>query len=217
MSTRLNNRRRQIEDAASALFSGRGYAATSMRDIASTLDLQGGSLYAHVASKEALLWSIVDDAAGRFHAAVRPIAEGRGGAAERLRAMVHAHVGVLADGLERASVYLYEWAFLAPERRELIAASRSAYQAMFERVIAEGQASGELVGEPEPKLAAIFVLSALNALPRWYRADGPLSLGEVAERYAGLFLRGLTAPSSVLPAGHRDPGATQPPSHRRGP
>ena len=216
MSTRLHNRRRQIEDAASALFSGRGYAATSMRDIASTLDLQGGSLYAHVASKEALLWSIVDDAAGRFHAAVRPIAEGRGGAAERLRAMVHAHVGVLADGLERASVYLYEWAFLAPERRELVAASRSAYQAMFERVIAEGQASGELVGEPEPKLAAIFVLSALNALPRWYRADGPLSLGEVAERYAGLFLRGLTAPSSVLPAGHRDPGATPPPSHRRG-
>jgi AcrR family transcriptional regulator len=213
MSTRLNSRRRQIEDAASALFSGRGYAATSMRDIASTLDLQGGSLYAHVASKEALLWSIVDDAAGRFHAAVRPIAEGGGGAAERLRAMVHAHVGVLADGLERASVYLYEWTFLAPERRELVAASRSAYQAMFERVIAEGQASGELASEPDPKLAAIFVLSAVNALPRWYRADGPLSLDQVAERYAELFLRGLTAPSPVLPTAT----ATPPPSHRRGP
>ena len=62
MSTRLHNRRRQIEDAASALFSGRGYAATSMRDIAGALDLQGGSLYAHVASKEDVLWSIVDHA-----------------------------------------------------------------------------------------------------------------------------------------------------------
>jgi AcrR family transcriptional regulator len=123
---------------------------------------------------------------------VRPIAEGPGGAAERLRAMVHAHVGVLADGLERASVYLNEWTFLAPERRELTAASRSAYQAMFERVIAEGQASGELAGDAEPKLAAIYVLSAVNALPRWYRAGGPLSLEQVAERYADLFLRGLS-------------------------
>jgi AcrR family transcriptional regulator len=191
MSTRVRNRRRQIEDAASALFSGRGYAATSMRDIAGALDLQGGSLYAHVASKEELLWSIVDDASGRFHAAVRPLAEGSGGAAARLRAMVHAHVGVLADGLERASVYLYEWTFLGQERREPIARSRDGYQAMFERVIAEGQASGELAAGPDPKLAATFVLSAVNALPRWFRADGPLSLDQVAEQYADLFLRGL--------------------------
>jgi AcrR family transcriptional regulator len=190
MSTRMHNRRRQIEDAASALFSGRGYAATSMRDIAAALDLQGGSLYAHVASKEELLWSIVDDAARRFHAAVRPLAEGRGAAAERLRAMVHAHVGVFADGLERASVYLYEWTFLGQERREPIARSRDGYQAMFERVVAEGQASGELAAA-DPKLAATFVLSAVNALPRWFRADGPLSLDQVAAEYADLFLRGL--------------------------
>jgi TetR/AcrR family transcriptional regulator, cholesterol catabolism regulator len=189
--TRMPDRRRQIEDAASALFSGRGYAATTMRDIAGALDLQGGSLYAHVTSKESLLAAIVEEAAERFHAAVRPLAEGGGGAAERLRAMIHAHVGVLAGGLERAAVYLYEWRFLGQERRERIARSRAAYQAMFERVIAEGQAAGELDPRADPKLAAVFVLSAVNALPRWHRPDGPLSLHEVAERYADLFLRGL--------------------------
>jgi AcrR family transcriptional regulator len=212
MSTRMHNRRRQIEDAASTLFSGRGYAATSMRDIAGVLDLQGGSLYAHVASKEELLWSIVDDAAGRFHAAVGPLADGPGGAAERLRAMVAAHVGVLADGLERASVYLYEWTFLGPERRERIAHSRDAYQAMFERVIAEGQASGELDQAPDPKLAATFVLSAVNTLPRWFRVDGPLSLQQVAKQYADLFLHGLTPEPPGPPAGATP---TPPPSQRR--
>jgi TetR/AcrR family transcriptional regulator, cholesterol catabolism regulator len=207
--TRMPDRRRQIEDAASALFSGRGYAATTMRDIAGALDLQGGSLYAHVTSKESLLASIVEEAAGRFHAAVRPLADGPGGAAERLRAMVHAHVGVLAGGLERASVYLYEWKFLGPERREQVAHSRDAYQAMFERVIAEGQASGELAPRADPKLAATFVLSAVNALPRWYRPDGPLSLEAVAERYADLFLGGLAATELH--------GTTPTPSHRRTP
>ena len=210
--TRMPDRRRQIEDAASALFSGRGYAATTMRDIAGALDLQGGSLYAHVTSKESLLAAIVDEAAERFHAAVRPLAEGPCGAAERLRAMIHAHVGVLAGGLERASVYLYEWRFLGQERRERIAHSRAAYQAMFERVIAEGQASGELDPRADPKLAAIFVLSAVNALPRWHRPGGPLSLDEVAGRYADLFLGGLDPADP-----DRGTTPTPAPSHRRTP
>jgi AcrR family transcriptional regulator len=205
----MNPRRRQIEDVASALFGERGYPATSMRDIARALDLQGGSLYAHIPSKEAVLWSIVDDAARRFHAAVGPIADGTGPAAERLRAMVHAHVGVLAESLERASVYLFEWTFLAPERREQVARSRAAYQALFERVIAEGRAAGELA-EVDPKLAATFVLSALNGLPRWYRPDGPLAPDAVAERFAGMILRGLAAraPDEAAATGARLPAGS---------
>ena len=58
-------RRREIEDVASELFHANGYAATSVRDIARALDIQGASLYAHVASKEDLLWSIVE--IGRAH------------------------------------------------------------------------------------------------------------------------------------------------------
>ena len=83
----MQTRRRQIEDVASTLFSHRGYAATSMRDIAKALDLQGGSLYAHIPSKEAVLAAIVEEAAEAFHAAVRPVAEGPGTATERLREM----------------------------------------------------------------------------------------------------------------------------------
>ena len=55
-------RRQAIEEVASDLFRERGYAATSIRDIARALDIQGASLYAHVASKEDLLFAIVDRA-----------------------------------------------------------------------------------------------------------------------------------------------------------
>ena len=47
----VETRRQQIDDVASALFRERGYAATSVREIARGVDLQGASLYAHVASK----------------------------------------------------------------------------------------------------------------------------------------------------------------------
>ena len=112
----MQTRRRQIEDVASALFSSRGYAATSMRDIARALDLQGGSLYSHIPSKEAVLAAIVEEAAEEFHAAVRPVAERPGPAAERLREMVAAHVRVVTGGRERAKVS-FRVDFLGEERR----------------------------------------------------------------------------------------------------
>jgi AcrR family transcriptional regulator len=194
----MRTRKQQIEDAASTLFSHRGYAATSMRDIARTLDLQGGSLYAHIPSKEAVLAAIVEEAAERFHAAVGPLAERPGPVAVRLRGMVRAHVDVVTGSLARAKVFLFEWAFLGPERRDAVRRSRAAYQAYFERVIAEGMASGELAGG-DARLAAICLLSALNGIVHWYRPDGRLAPGELAERYADLFLGGLA--DRTLPVG----------------
>ena len=188
----MQTRRRQIEDVASALFSSRGYAATSMRDIARVLDLQGGSLYSHLPSKEAVLAAIVEEAAEEFHAAVRPVAERPGPAVQRLREMIAAHVRVVTGGRERAKVFLFEWTFLGEERREAIRRSRAAYQAYFERVIAEGAAAGELVA-PDPALAAIFVLSAMNAMAHWYRPGGPLGPDALAAHYADLYLTGLQA------------------------
>ena len=63
------SRRREIEDAASSLFHEHGYSGTSVRDIARAVDIQGASLYAHVASKQEVLWSIVERTASRFEAA----------------------------------------------------------------------------------------------------------------------------------------------------
>src|SRR6266536_3542558 len=178
----MATRREQIEDVASALFSDRGYKATSMRDIAAALDIQGGSLYAHIPSKEAVLASIVEQAAERFHQAVRPVAEGRA----------------------RAHVFLFEWTSLGPERREAVARSRDAYESYFKNVIAEGVAAGELARR-DARLAAIFLLSAMNGLVHWYRPDGPLGPEAIAEHYADLFLCGLGRGHSP---GH-SPGRTQ--------
>jgi TetR/AcrR family transcriptional regulator, cholesterol catabolism regulator len=189
----VQTRRRQIEDVASALFSSRGYAATSMRDIARALDLQGGSLYAHIPSKEAVLAAIVEEAAEDFHAAVGPIARRQGPAADRLAEMVAAHIRVVTGGRERAKVFLFEWTFLGEDRRAAVTRSRAAYQGYFEQVVAEGTAAGEFVAS-DPKLAAVFVLSAMNAMAYWYRPEGPLGPDALAGHYAELFLGGLRGP-----------------------
>lgn len=188
------SRRQQIENAASALFRERGYAATSVRDIAQVLNLQGASLYAHVASKEDLLWSIVERAANSFEAAVAPIAAAESPAPQRLRAMTRAHIGVVTDDLSNAVSFLDEWRFLSAERRTAVAARRRRYERRFREVIRDGVKAGDFTPGTDPRLAATWVLSALNGIPTWFRPDGELDAATIADRYANLILGGLTCP-----------------------
>lgn len=186
----VETRRQQIEGVASTLFRERGYAGTSVRDIARALDIQGASLYAHVESKEDVLWSIVKGAAERFHAEVGAVVDARLSATERLREMCRAHVRVVTSDLEHASVFLQEWKFLGERRREEIARRRDTYEAYFRAVIADGVASGEFHAV-DPRIAAACILSALNGIAQWYRRDGRLTAGEIADQFADLFARAL--------------------------
>lgn len=183
-------RRRQIEDAASTLFRERGYAATSVRDIARALEMQGASLYAHVASKEDVLWAIVERSADRFERAAERDDDERLPSADRLAALVRAHVHVVTADPGQASVFAYEWKFLSPARRAAIASRRDRYEARFRALIAEGIGNGAFA-ETDPAMAATFILTALNGISAWYRPDGRLSPERIADHYADLCVRAL--------------------------
>ncbi len=186
-------RRREIDEVASELFHANGYAATSIRDIARALDIQGASLYAHVASKEDLLWAIVDRAATAFErAADRAVDEtGDRDAVERLAALVEAHVEVVTADPERSSVFVTEWRHLSADRRAGIASRRDAYEARFRATIDEGVAVGAF-RSTDAAIASTFILTALNGIGTWYRPDGRLSADRVADRYVDLALRALS-------------------------
>ena len=193
MAIEAPSRRRRIEDVASALFRERGFAATSVRDIARALDVQGASLYAHVTSKEEVLWAIVDRAAARFEAAADEAERGTAedGEAERLAALVRAHVVVITSDPSEASVFVREWRALGPERRVVISERRDAYERRFRGVIDDGMATGEFA-LMDSAIAAAFLLAALNGLATWYLPSGRLSPGRIADHFVDLSVRALT-------------------------
>ena len=191
------SRRREIEDAASSLFHEHGYSGTSVRDIARAVDIQGASLYAHVASKQEVLWSIVERTASRFEAAADTVEAADPGSAVfgpgvHLISLVRAHVGVVTDDIERASVFVHEWRALDRGRRDEIARRRDAYEARFRLAIASGIETGAF-GPVDPALTAAYLLTALNGLVAWYRPDGRLSARDIADAYADLTLRAVQA------------------------
>jgi AcrR family transcriptional regulator len=190
------SRRRAIEDVASDLFRANGYAGTSVRDIARALSLRGASLYAHVTSKEDVLWAIVDRAATRFeHAADTAETESEarrpGDPVEAIAALIRAHVTVLTADVGEASVFVHEWRALGPERRQAILDRRDAYEARFRRRIVAGVALGDFA-IVDAALASTVLLTTLNGVATWYDSDGRLPADRVADHLVELSLRMLT-------------------------
>ncbi|MBI3745940.1 MAG: TetR/AcrR family transcriptional regulator [Chloroflexi bacterium] len=195
------SRRRAIEDVASELFRAHGYAATSVRDIARALDIQGPSLYAHVTSKEDVLWAIVERAAARFEAAadaaIAVNGDSRLGAPDpgvALAALVRAHVRVITDDVGAAAVFVHEWRALGDVRRQAILARRDAYEGRFRDLIREGMAGGQFE-MTDVALASATILGALNGLAAWYDPTGRLAPDRIADQMADLVLRMLQGAS----------------------
>jgi AcrR family transcriptional regulator len=160
--------------------------------------VQGASLYAHVTSKEDVLWAIVDRAATRFETAA-DIAESEaashrsGDPSEALAALVEAHVDVLTGDVDEAGVFVNEWRSLGAERRRQILDRRDAYQARFRRHIEDGIAVGAFA-ITDPAIATSSILSALNGVAAWYDPAGRLPADRIADHLVDLVLRMLEGP-----------------------
>lgn len=184
------DRKQQIYSTASSLFSERGYPATTVRDIARELNMQAGSLYAHIESKEDVLWEIVNRAADQFLATAEPIVGSDLAPSDKLRALVRSHVEQVAGNIAEATIFLHEWKFLSEERRASVTERRRRYEALYRYVIEEGIERGDFA-PTDPKMATLMVLSSVNWMPQWYNPNGPLSPQQIADNFTDLVLSGI--------------------------
>src|SRR5690242_10536488 len=93
--------------AASRLFSQQGYYGTSMRELARSLDLKGGSLYSHVKSKEQILWEIVNGVADAFIEQAEAVSQSLP-LEEQMAQLVRGHLEVIAGELPCVIVFFHE-------------------------------------------------------------------------------------------------------------
>lgn len=187
----VSPRRAEMILVAARLFSERGYHGTSMQHLGEALGLLRGSLYAHIGSKEELLYEVVDIGAERFLARARVAVDGPGDAPSKLTALLVGHVETAIEHLEAATVFLNEWRYLSPERRALVQEKRDEYEDLIKKVIAKGIENGELRGGLDTALTARLVLSAGNWTYTWYHPGGPLTPTQVGLAFADTIIRGL--------------------------
>jgi len=191
--TDARNTRDDVVRAAGRLFAQRGYHGTSMRDLGRELGLQGSSLYSHVRSKEALLVDVVQRAADLFASAAQAAEEVGGTPTDRLAALIRGHIDVVLDHQDEARTFLNEARVLDDGPRSRVVAMRDSYEAVFRRVLAAGRDDGEFLPDLDPTISAIFVLSILNSLDRWYHPEGRLDRTELGDRLIAHTMTGIAA------------------------
>jgi AcrR family transcriptional regulator len=195
------SRRDQIVQAARTLFREKGYHGTTVRDIAELSGVLSGSLYAHIRTKEDLLFEITDQIADCFLDRLERIVQSEAPAVEKFRRALHAHIQVVAENLDAASVFSHEWRALSPERRAVIQAKRDRYENLWASILVDGVREGAFHAD-HLRFARVVTLSVANWLYQWYRPDGVLTVEEVADELATVLLRGLERPrgETVPPA-----------------
>lgn len=171
--------RQDVVVAASRRFATHGYHATSMRDLGRDLGILGGSVYAHVGSKEELLVAVVQRAGQLFGESADRAVATTSNPTERLRALIAGHIDVVLDHRDEAQTFLYEARSMAEPHRQSIVAERDRYEDVFRSTIKDGIALGCFDPDADPALAARFVLSVVNAIDRWYDPDGTLDRPEL--------------------------------------
>ncbi|MEO0361247.1 MAG: TetR/AcrR family transcriptional regulator [Pseudomonadota bacterium] len=176
--------------AALALFARRGYAAVSMREIASEVGVGAGALYNHFATKQELLADLMAAHLEALIAAWDDSEEAAAPPREALAAFARFHMRYHWDKADAVFVSYNELRSLEPANFARVEALRSAYEGRLAGILAAGAASGAFHA-PEPKIAAMSVIAMLTGVTQWYRAEGRLSAAEIEELYIDMVARAV--------------------------
>jgi AcrR family transcriptional regulator len=186
---RAARRKLEILRGAAAAFRDRGYAATSVRDIARRTGMTPGNLYYYFRNKQEILYFCQDASLDVLLREARRVAAAGLPADEKVRALVRAQVLCMLDALHGAAGHI-EFHAIPKRRLHRIIAKRDAYEALVRQAVRQGVRSG-LFAPCDPKLSSLALLGAVNWTARWYRPGGSWSPEKIAFAFADQLVRGL--------------------------
>jgi len=208
---RWERRYREVLDAAATVFAEKGYQGASTRDIADRLGIRQASLYYYFPSKEAALAAICELGVKDFITNLRGILAEPIPAAGKLRAAIANHLSPLRSHPEAdyIRVFLRHRHELPNGLRQSVAALARTYQALIERLFAEGIAAAQLRADLNPQLATLALLGLCNSVISNRALPRSSSIDEIITEYVQIVIGG------VVPAESKDMSSPKPPRARK--
>ena len=186
---KVEQKKREILQAASTVFRRRGLHATGMRDIASELGMHAGNLYYYFSNKQELLAFCQEDTLAGLVELARAVEDSADSPDRKLRRLIVGHVERLNETTPGSLAHLDVEALEEPWR-ERIQEQRDRYEEMIRRLLRQGTRSGHF--QPlDVDISTRALLGALNWTVKWYRGEGRKSATEIGEAFAHLFLNGI--------------------------
>ena len=179
-----------ILQRAATMFRERGFAASSMRDLAETVGIEAASLYNHIRSKNEILESICFEVANLFNEKLQEVESNRQSTINKIESILRFHIEQMIDNYEKVIVCDREWRHLDEPFRSNFQSQRRSYRKRFAAILEEGIAKGEIRRIDAPT-AVLVMLHAVNGIESWHRSKTKISADELSNHMIRILIDGL--------------------------
>jgi len=194
----VSERREEILALAAKIFADKGYASTTVREIADAAGILSGSLYHHFASKEAMLDEIMHGFLDHIVEQYRATVDAGGDPIDVLRALVREAFSSLGGNPAALAVMINEFNFLVQfPRFTYLREGAEDTERLWTGVIEEGMRAGVFRSDIDARMIYRFMRDTIWISVRWYRPDGKYSPEEIADFYVAMLLDGLATGGST--------------------
>jgi len=194
----VSERREEILALAAKIFADKGYASTTVREIADAAGILSGSLYHHFDSKEAMLDEIMHGFLDHIVAQYRATVAAGGDPLDVLRALIREAFSSLGGNPAALAVMINEFNFLVQfPRFAYLREGAEETERLWSGVIEEGMRTGVFRTDIDARMIYRFMRDTIWISVRWYRPDGKYSPEEIADFYVAMLLDGLATGGST--------------------
>lgn len=183
---------------AAAQFAKKGYATTTIEDLANATGSSRGALYHYFDSKEAILYEIIVARVDVMTARIQAVIEKTDDPQERCRSVIRAIIELNTASPNESVVLMTDQQYLSRTERTDITRRQNVIVGLVTAVLKEADVSQRL-NDANARAYVMTLFGMTNFIYTWYNRRGPLPPEDLADLVADLFLSGFQAPAGTAP------------------
>jgi len=202
-------KREAVLRAAVRMFNERGFHATSLDDVATSLGVSKPTIYHYLGNKEQVLFECVARGLDQLHFAANEGRSHAGTGLERLRSFLRRYAEIIMDDYGRCVIRTAD--------ETLSTQSAAKFRSLKKRIDGElremisDAIADRTVAPLDVRLTAFALAGALNWSARWYRPEDGITATVLASRLVDILTAGLApreATDAKLPRKRKSTGVS---------
>lgn len=190
MSRKKSAKKEIILRTAAAMFREKGFAASSMRDLAEKIGIEAASLYNHIQSKAQILEEIIESVSEECRQHLDDLQKVHTSSLEKIESLIRFHTRMMMNRFEEYSVMVSQWMHLEGDKLSRFAADRRDYVKRMEAIVETGIQNGEL--KPVmPYVVVLNILSSVRGLEFWQRSAKSHTAQDMEENIVAHLIAGI--------------------------
>jgi len=188
----MNDREQEILSAAARIFREKGYQRATIQDVADEVGLLKGSIYYYIKSKQELLYKIGITPLKATTDKLREIVSQNISPQEKLRSAIEVRLKAFDEYYPDIFVFLHEkFDELSEKERSFLKKGQKEDDDLWLKILKEGVEKGAFRKDLDLRIVAKAITGMCHWMYKWYKKDGRLTTGQIAEVFSEFVLNGI--------------------------